>query len=147
MSDLIRSWVESANAPDCNFPLNNLPYGVFSNSGDTPRCGVAIGNQIVDASALEASGTLRASLDRDVLKVPYWNDFMELGNGAWSAYRKTLTSLLAEGAENNTIAPYLVPMADATLHMPFRVSEYTDFYAGRHHATNVGTMFRGAENA
>ena len=147
MSDLIRSWVESANAPDCNFPLNNLPYGVFSNSDNAPRCGVAIGDQIIDASALEASGTLRASLDCDVLKVPHWNNFMELGNAAWSAYRKTLTSLLAEGADSNAITPYLVPMVDVTLHMPFRVSEYTDFYAGRHHATNVGTMFRGAENA
>lgn len=150
MSDLIRSWVESANAPDCDFPLNNLPYGVFSVGDADLRCGVAIGNRIVDATGLEAAGILRADPDADVLDAPYWNDFMELGRAAWSDYRARLTALLAEGARDDVqdqIITHSVPMADATLHMPFRVTEYTDFYAGRHHATNVGTMFRGPENA
>ncbi len=147
MTQLKRSWIESANAPDGPFPLNNLPYGVFSVASGTARCGVAIGDQILDVTALESAGILRASGQQDVLQVAVWNEFMALGRGAWSAYRAALTGLLAEGGDGAALEPHLVPMADATLHMPFRVSEYTDFYAGRHHATNVGTMFRGPENA
>ncbi|MFZ5965365.1 fumarylacetoacetase [Thalassococcus sp. BH17M4-6] len=150
MTELKRSWIDSANAPGCDFPLNNLPYGVFSAGEGDLRCGVAIGDRVIDATALESAGILRADPDADVLNAPYWNDFMELGRDVWSSYRARLTAMLAEGAADDIqeqIISRSVPMARATLHMPFRVSEYTDFYAGRHHATNVGTMFRGAENA
>ncbi|MEM7731317.1 MAG: fumarylacetoacetase [Pseudomonadota bacterium] len=145
MSDLRRSWVESANAPGCAFPLNNLPYGVFS-VGGRRRCGVAIGDMILDATGLEAAGILRPDPDQDVLQAPGWNPFMALGKPAWSAYRAGLVALLSDGADE-AVRPYLVSLADATLHMPFHVSEFTDFYASRHHATHVGTMFRGAEHA
>lgn len=141
----MRSWVESANAPGSVFPLNNLPYGVFSVDG-MRRCGVAVGDMILDATALEASGILRADRAQDVLQDPAWNQFMALGKPAWSAYRKGLVDLLSEGAEHS-VRPFLVAMQGARLHLPFRVSEFTDFYASRYHATNVGTMFRGAENA
>ena len=147
---LKKSWIESANAPGCAFPLNNLPYGVFSVGDGDLRCGVAIGDRIIDATGLEAAGVLRADPDADVLDAPYWNDFMELGSDNWNSYREALTALLAEGADDelqDRLTTYSVPMAEATLHMPFKVSEYTDFYAGKHHATNVGTMFRGPENA
>ena len=147
---LLKSWVESANSAETPFPLNNLPYGVFSVEDGALHCGVAIGDRIVDVTGLEAAGVLRADPDADVLDAPYWNDFMELGPDVWAAYRASLTDLLAEHASDETkdaIITHSVPMAEATLHMPFRVTEYTDFYAGRHHATNVGTMFRGAENA
>ncbi len=150
MTDLKRAWLASANLPEADFPLNNLPYGVFSVEDGDLRCGVAIGDRIVDATGLEAAGLLRADPDADVLDAPYWNDFMELGPAAWSAYRAALTAMLEDGADEDAqdaITTYSVKMAEATLHMPFRVAEYTDFYAGRHHATNVGTMFRGAENA
>lgn len=142
---LMTSWIESANAPDGPFPLNNLPYGVFSTDGTEPRCGAAIGDMIVDLAALEEESILQAVED-PVLDVPFWNDFMELGPEVWDAYRAKLQALLAEGAER-VVEPYLVPMAEAQMHLPFLVSEYTDFYAGRHHAENVGTMFRGKENA
>lgn len=147
---LIKSWVESANSPDCPFPLNNLPYGVFSVDDGEMRCGVAIGDRIVDATGLEEAGVLRADADATVLDAPSWNDFMELGPDAWNRFRVTLFGLLGEEADEytrDTIMSYSVPMARATMHLPFKVTEYTDFYAGRHHATNVGTMFRGAENA
>ena len=147
---LMKSWVESANTADTPFPLNNLPYGVFSVGDGDLRCGVAIGDRIVDATGLEAAGLLRADPDADVLDAAYWNDFMELGPSAWAGYRAALTEMLAEGANEETqdaIITHSVPLSEAQLHMPFRVSEYTDFYSGRHHATNVGTMFRGAENA
>lgn len=147
---LCRSWLESANAPECDFPLNNLPYGVFSVGDSELRCGVAIGDRIVDATGLEAAGILRADPDADVLDAPYWNDFMELGREAWFQYRTSLTAMLAESSDEavqDQIITHSVPLTEAALHMPFRVSEFTDFYSSRHHATNVGTMFRGAENA
>lgn len=147
---LLRSWIDSANRPDTEFPLNNLPYGVFSVGDSDLRCGVAIGDRIIDATGLEAANLLRADPDADVLDAPYWNDFMGLGRLSWATYREALTAMLTEGASEEVqdqIATHSVPMAKATLHMPFRVSEFTDFYASRHHATNVGTMFRGAENA
>ncbi len=147
---LLKSWVESANSPDTQFPLNNLPYGVFSVDDGELRCGVAIGDRIIDATGLEAAGILRADPEADVLDAPFWNDFMELGPDAWAAFRAALTAMLAEDASEearDACTTYSVPMSEATLHMPFRVSEYTDFYAGKNHAFNVGTMFRGPENA
>ena len=142
---LMKSWVASANTADCPFPLNNLPYGVFSTDGTEPRCGVAIGDQILDMAAAEESGMIALG-DEPLFEAPYWNDLMAEGPAVWAALRDRLTALLAEGSkEQEKAEDLLVPMAEATLHMPFMVSEYTDFYAGRHHATNVGTMFRGAE--
>jgi fumarylacetoacetase len=144
---LQRSWVASANQPDCDFPLNNLPCGVFSFGEDEPRCGVAIGDMILDVTALEDVGILKVS-DEPVLDVPFWNDFMELGPEAWSQFRKAVKELLAEGsAHRGEVEPFLVPMEGAEMLLPFLVSEYTDFYAGRNHAFNVGSMFRDPANA
>ncbi len=142
-----KSWVASANDPNTDFPLNNLPCGVFSINDSEPRCGVAIGDMILDVTALEENDILRPG-DEPVFDVPYWNDFMELGPDTWARFRTDLTALLAEGTDRRAdIEPHLVRQADATLYMPFAVAEFTDFYAGRNHATNVGTMFRGPENA
>lgn len=142
---LKRSWVESANAPDADFPLNNLPCGVFSTGGEEPRCGMAIGDFVLDVSGIEAAGLL--TLDGGpLLDVPFWNEVMAAGPEVWTGLRTQVTALLAEGAER-VAEPYLYRRADLELHLPFLVSEYTDFYAGRHHAFNVGTMFRGPENA
>jgi fumarylacetoacetase len=144
---LMKSWVESANSADSQFPLNNLPYGVFTTNSLEPRCGVAIGDMILDLYAAEEAGIVELAED-PVFEVPYWNDVMELGPEAWDTLRDRLTQLLAEGSpEQATVAPLLIPIADARVEMPMVVAEFTDFYAGRHHATNVGTMFRGAENA
>ena len=147
---LLRSWIESANLPQTDFPLNNLPYGVFSVGDGALHCGVAIGDRIVDLTGLEAASVLRADPDADVLDTPAWNDFMELGPEAWSTFRTALQALLsdkASEASRDVIMAHSVPISKATLHMPLEVCEFTDFYAGKHHATNVGTMFRGAENA
>ncbi len=140
-----RSWVAEANAPDHPFPLQNLPYGVFTAPGvDRPACGVAIGNGILDLSALAGEGILD-------LGTPFtggWNAVMAMGPAAWAALRARLAALLAEGApERGRLEPHLVPQAEAAMHLPFAVAEYTDFYAGRHHAENVGTMFRGPQDA
>ena len=139
---LMKSWVASANSADTPFPLNNLPYGVFSVGDDAPRCGVAIGDMILDMAAAEEAGLI--TLPEPVFDLPYWNDVMEMGPAVWSDLRAQLMALLGEGG--NEAAP-LVAQADAQMHMPFAVSEFTDFYAGKHHAMNIGTMFRGPENA
>ena len=144
---LLQSWVESANSADTDFPLNNLPYGVFETNTLEPRCGVAIGDMILDMAAMEENGLIDLA-EEPVFDVPYWNDVMELGPEGWAALRNRLTDLLAADAPDQAqVAPHLVPMAEARMHMPLVVTEFTDFYAGKHHATNIGTMFRGAENA
>ena len=148
----MKSWVESANSATTDFPLNNLPYGVFSTGDEDPRCGVAIGDMVLDVALLEEEGLIVVG-DEPVFDFPFWNELMEKGPAAWVALRARLTDLLAEGGDDALSGnaglrkSALVPMANAQLHMPIVVSEYTDFYAGKHHAFNVGTMFRGPENA
>lgn len=141
MAATLKSWVRSANAAGCDFPIQNLPYGVFSMAGDARRCGVAIGDMILDLAACEARGLIDA---RGTFSRPELNDFIALGRETWAATRARLTGLLAEGGD--TTLP-LVPMAGATLHLPIRVTEFTDFYASKNHAFNVGVLFRGPENA
>lgn len=140
---LMKSWVETANEPTTAFPLNNLPYGVFDD-GRGARAGVAIGDKVLDLGALERLSMVpSAGFRSDTL-----NGFMAEGPGTWARVRNTLTGLLAEGsAVQHQLADHLYPRSVVTMQLPFAVTEYTDFYAGRHHATNVGTMFRGAENA
>ncbi len=144
-----KSWVGGANTPDTDFPLQNLPYGVFSRAGEAPRCGVAIGDEVADLAALEQAGLIAVS----GFAAPALNPFMARGKVAWAALRARLTSLLAEGGDpvlRDDAAlreRVLLPQSGVIMHMPFTVAGYTDFYAGRHHAENVGTMFRGAENA
>ena len=139
------SWVASANSADTDFPLDNLPYGVFSTPRLGPRCGVAIGDMILDCRHAEED----ALTGTDGLFAGWsWNAFMAEGPEVWAAFREKMTALLAEGsADCERVEPLLVPMAEASLHLPLEVAEYTDFYAGRQHAFNVGTMFRGPENA
>ena len=144
---LLQSWISSANSPETDFPLNNLPYGVFSTERTDPRCGVAIGDMIFDCQAAEEAGFIEFD-EGKVFDVPFWNEFMELGPNVWKEQRNRLKELLQSNAKDqDTLSTMLTPIADAKMHLPFQVAEYTDFYAGRHHATNVGTMFRGAENA
>ncbi len=145
MTDLLLSWVESANAPSTDFPLNNLPYGVFSAGNRQAHQAVAIGDRILDLHALEEAGRLSFG---GALMRGAWNGFMASGREEWVRLRVELMAMLAEGSDaSDALAEHLIPMTVATLHMPFSVMEYTDFYAGKHHAFNVGSMFRGPENA
>ena len=144
---LLPSWVQAANAPDGPFPLNNLPCGAFAPAGAAPRCGMAIGDQVLDVAGLEAAGLL-ALAEGPFLQEGVWNPLMAAGPGIWADLRRQVTALLALGAPHEAdVAGFLHPLAGVRLLLPFQVTEYTDFYAGRHHAQNVGTMFRGAENA
>lgn len=144
---LKKSWVASANDAAHPFPLNNLPYGVFSTEALDPRCGVAIGDMILDCQRAEEAGLISLS-DEALFDVPFWNEVMEEGPELWAALRARLEQILAEGSPDQARAePFLVPQDEVELHLPFLVSEYTDFYASKNHASNVGTMFRGPENA
>ncbi|NND19361.1 MAG: fumarylacetoacetase, partial [Silicimonas sp.] len=142
---LIRSWIDSANTPETDFPLNNLPCGVFSLGVGGKRCGMAIGDHIVDLHDAEEAGVI----DFDgTLQTGAWNVFMALGPSEWARLRSEVTAFLAEGSATRArIENHVVDMANAKLHLPFNVTEYTDFYASKNHALNVGTMFRGPENA
>lgn len=149
----MKSWIASANARDCDFPIQNLPFGVFNRAGGAPVCATAVGEFVLDLSVLEDLGLLVAEDGEAVFSETSLNRFMGLGPGAWSDVREQLTDLLKEGGKDALSGDQglqdraLVPMADAVMHMPFTVSEYTDFYAGRQHAFNVGSMFRDPENA
>lgn len=133
------SWLDSANG-DTEFPIQNLPYGVFDD-GRGPRCGVAIGDRVLDVAKVDHG------LAPSLFAEPAWNAVMAAGPVVWTALRERLADLLADETQRAGVEPHLVRRADVRLLLPFRVTEYTDFYAGKHHATNVGTMFRGPENA
>ena len=146
------SWIDSANDAASDFPLANLPYGVFSRPDEPARCGVALGDMIVDLSVLEAAGLLSLSA-APVFDQPALNAFMALGRKSWDTVRARLTSLFSAGGDPilrddaRLRERALCSARSARMHLPFNVAGYTDFYSGRHHAENVGTMFRGSENA
>ena len=137
----MKSWVDSANDEHTDFPLANLPYGVFSVYGDRPRCGVAIGDRIVDLAACEAAGLIDSDNTFDQGSL---NAFMAQGPQRWAEVRERLTALLGENGRPDTP---IVAAERACMHMPFQVAEYTDFYSSRQHAFNVGSLFRGPDNA
>jgi len=146
----LRSFIDVA--PTSDFPIQNLPYGVFSSKdGLAPRVGVAIGDYVLDLWELEQDSRLDVG-PLGVFSQPSLNAFMALGPKVWSATRARISELLrsdhAELRDNRELrARALVPMADVKLHMPFTVAGYTDFYSSKEHATNVGVMFRGKDNA
>jgi fumarylacetoacetase len=108
---------------------------------------------VLDLSILEAEGVIAQAENGPVFDLPFLNEFMEMGSEAWIELRARLTDLLVEGGDDSLSGDpdlqkrALIPMADAAMQLPFIVAEYTDFYAGKQHALNVGTIFRGAENA
>lgn len=141
-----KSWIDSANTPGAAYPIQNLPWGVFSCGDDRRRIGVAIGNRILDATAAEEAGILAVSPGGPVFGTGTLNPFMALPPVVWSQTRAAIADLLdaAHGPRDDLV---LVAQADAQMHLPVFVRSYTDFYASREHATNVGTMFRGPDNA
>jgi fumarylacetoacetase len=138
--------------PASDFPIQNLPYGVFSTAAlPTPRVGVAIGDFVLDLWELEQDCRLNVG-PLGVFSASSLNPFMALGPKVWARTRARISELLRhdndELRDNENLRRLaLVPMADARLHLPITVAGYTDFYASREHATNVGVMFRGKDNA
>jgi len=141
-------------SPDSHFPIQNLPYGVFSTPDNaTHRIGVAIGDLILDLSVISHlfCGPVLSS-QQNIFKKSTLNGFMSLGSASWKEARATLQGLLA--AENPCLrddqalrSKAFVQQNTATMHLPADIGDYTDFYSSIDHATNVGTMFRGKENA
>jgi fumarylacetoacetase len=140
-----RSWVASANG-HAEFPVQNLPFGVFSTTGNPhPRGGVAIGDMVLDLAAGMDAGLFGDDVASAAAQAarPQLNAFLALGAGPRTALRTRLFALLADGAADRaTTEPLLHRRADCTLHLPAAIGDYTDFYAGIHHALNVGRQFR-----
>lgn len=147
----LRSWIESANTPETDFPLQNLPFGVFSRRGtnESPRIGVAIGDKVLDLAACAQGGLLDqidpatvAACDETQL-----NRLMSLGRAHWSELRRRLSALLRD--ENGELRDdaglrehAIISMEEVEMQLPAEIGDYTDFYASIYHATNVGSMFR-----
>ena len=140
----LESWVLFANGhPD--FPIQNLPLGIFSRGEDGMRGGVAIGDQILDLSAALAAGLFsgEAAMAAEAASGSTLNPFLALGAGPRRALRARLSELLAKGSpEQGRVEACLYPASECTLHLPARIGDYTDFYVGIHHAMNVGKLFR-----
>lgn len=146
----LKSWVTSTQA-QTDFPIQNLPFGVFRRAGsrDRPRVGIAIGDQILDLSASRPvagfSGPAIPAVE--ACAAPTLNPLMALGGEHWSALRAQVSAFLSADSPAYRANPgldqrVLVPMRDAELFVPAQIGDYSDFYASVHHATNVGSMFR-----
>jgi fumarylacetoacetase len=144
-----RSWLASANAEGCPFPVQNLPFGVFRRKAgkEAPRGGVAIGDRVLDLAA--AARTL--GLEGKALEAaracagPTLNPLAALGRPYWKALRLALSRALSTEAparRQAALDKHLVPLSRAELFVPVAIGDYTDFYTSSHHATNIGRMFR-----
>ncbi|WP_323745931.1 fumarylacetoacetase [Diaphorobacter caeni] len=142
----LRSWVDSANVAGCDFPIQNLPFAAFRPQGsqEAARCGVGIGDQILDIGACLQLFTGDARKAADACTEPHLNALMALGNQAASALRAALSRLLCAGNEEHraVLTAALIPMSRAELLLPVKIAGYTDFFASVHHATNAGRLFR-----
>jgi fumarylacetoacetase len=147
-----RSFIEIDK--DSHFPIQNLPFGIFRTTKKSPRVGVAIGDYILDMSEASSLGYFNhiADLEKGTFEKSSLNTFMKQGKNVWSAVRKTLQHILDENSpelrdNEQLLSQLLVSRDDATMMIPVEIKDYTDFYASKEHATNVGAMFRGKENA
>ena len=147
----LKSWVEVK--PGSDFPIQNLPFGVFKTNDRTARAGIAIGEYILDLAAIAESGLFNSiSFDKTVFSKCTLNDFIAVGKSVTNAVRERVSDLL--NAENSELrdnaelkAKALVKQSEAEMLKPVHVPNYTDFYSSKEHATNVGIMFRDPANA
>jgi fumarylacetoacetase len=147
----LKSWVEVK--PESDFPIQNLPFGIFKTPYKTPRVGIAIGEYILDLAVVAEAGLLKSiDFDKSVLSQDVLNWLINLGKPVTNALRERVSDLLninnAELKDNATVrSKALVKQSDAEMLMPVFVPNYTDFYSSKEHATNVGIMFRDPANA
>jgi fumarylacetoacetase len=134
----LTSWVDSANGHR-DFPVQNLPLGVFSAEGAERRIGVAIGDFILDLA--QAAESLEEEW-RDDLALPVLNAWLARGPEDQRSLRHRLSELLSDTRYRDDVEPLLIGQSEATMHLPSLIGDYTDFYVGIHHATNVGRQFR-----
>jgi fumarylacetoacetase len=143
----LRSWVESANVPGTDFPIQNLPFAVFrrQGSGEAFRGGVAIGDQIIDLGAAAQCGALAPGALASAASCgdASLNRFMAMGPEAWTTLRLSLSrALRADAADAQRLANCILPQAEAEYTVPARIGDYTDFYTSIYHAANIGKLFR-----
>ena len=144
----LTSWVDVP--ADSDFPIQNLPFGVFSTADRSARTGVAIGEHILDLTEVSALGLLDdLGCEHADFEATTLNDFIGRGKQATRAVRNRLGELLQSSATElpDHASRVLVAQSDATMHLPVQVGDYTDFYSSEDHARNVGKMFRDPENA
>jgi len=146
----LKTWIPLSS--DSHFSIHNIPFGVFSRTGsEERRIGTRIGDFVIDLHTLAQQGNLFDPKVNQAFQQTTLNDFMSLGKSFWSSTRKTLQSLFSEEStlKNNEElkSQVLVPIHSLKMHLPANIGDYTDFYASREHATNVGIMFRGKDNA
>ncbi|MDP1620865.1 MAG: fumarylacetoacetase [Bacteroidales bacterium] len=148
---LLQSWIEVEKNSD--FPIQNIPFGIFKTTGGIPHAATRIGDTVIDLYALASNGFLDGSgIEPDLFNCETLNPFIALGKPAWRTLRENLGWLFE--ASNPALrdrpekhAEILVPINDVQMLMPVQVGDYTDFYSSIEHATNVGTMFRDPEHA
>jgi fumarylacetoacetase len=141
----LKSWIASANVPGNDFPIQNLPFGVFRKKvTGLHHVGVAIGDQIVDITAARFEEVFDGIAEEgaEACSDDTLNRFLALGKTHWSGLRKRLSVLLSDATEKTKVERCLVPMSDVEMQLPVAVGDYSDFYASIYHATNVGSMFR-----
>ena len=139
-------WLESTQSSD--FTIDHLPFGIFRANGNKKRVGVAIGDEIIDLYEFAKAGLLgENSIAKEVFESDFLNDFMSLGKEASSKVRAAMQAELRKGRSTLDQHAILVKQREAELFLPVKVGDYTDFYSSEEHATNVGVMFRGPENA
>jgi len=132
------SWLDLP--ADHPFGLASLPYGVFSTDDpDLRRVGVRIGDQVLDAGLAAEHAGMESGAS---WTQPSLNDFLSRGPHAWAAARRWLVEVLSDPAHRDAVEPHLLPLSAVTMHLPFEVADYVDFYASEQHATNVGRIFR-----
>jgi len=147
----LQSWLETP--ADSDFPLQNIPFGISSGSHHPPRPCTRIGNQVIDLQPLAAAGLLEGlGMDAAAFDAPVLNALMAHGKAGSRALRHRLIQLFRADHGMNDATLRLVqaavqPLDEVTMHLPVAIGDYTDFYSSREHATNVGIMFRGPENA
>ena len=145
----LKSWVHVPKGSD--FPIQNLPFGIFKTKYLSAVAGVAIGNHVLDLVYLHEHGYLDGlGLPPGIFNQKYLNDFLALGRRKGREVRERVSELLQHNNHELNAAAReiaLVPMSEVQLLLPLRIPNYTDFYSSEEHATNVGSMFRDPKNA
>lgn len=140
----MESWLQVA--PECDFPIENLPYGAFTRNGATASLGIAIGDRVLDIAALAQTGALDDLCEREILQAPTLNPLLAAGSITWRALRERVQSLLRVGGDDRlrtaNTDTLLLAQRDVRMILPMEIGDYVDFYSSLEHATNLGRIFR-----
>lgn len=142
----MNTWIEIPKNSD--FSIYNLPFGIFSTNKNSKRVGIAIGNNIIDLLACNELDIFKdLNINNNVFENNFLNDFINLGKNTTNKVREIIQQQLTnESSKIKMSSVVIIPMNEAEMHLPVRVGDYTDFYSSIEHATNIGSMFRDADN-